>query len=111
MLTQVRDSVGHPEEWYRVCWDPTGLHLPCAWQVPNALSVHVGGKVMQFLYALPGLSFHPNQILLEGLALGADSPGALIIRVPRLTTRKKNVGISTHRGRPFLAQRPILNLI
>lgn len=88
------DSVGHPEEWYRAPWDPTGLCLPCAWQIPNALSVYVGGgvtrKVMQFLYALQGLkSFHPYPILLVGLALGANSPGALVIRVLGLHHQKK----------------------
>lgn len=78
--------------------------------------MYVGGgvtrKVMQFLYALQGLkSFHPYPILLVGLALGANSPGALVIRVLGLHhQKKKNVGVSAHKGGLFLAQRLTLSL-
>lgn len=56
-------------------------------------------------------SFHPNPILLEGLALGANCAGVLVIRVPGLNHQeKKNVGTSAHRGGLFLAQRLIISL-
>lgn len=115
---RTRDSVGHTEVWYRAPWNPIGLCLPCAWQITNVLSVYVCVWGHQKGYVVPlcpagAQSFHTNSILLEGLALGANSPGALIIRVlglNRQEKKKNNVGVSAHRAGLFSAQRLTISL-